>query len=1365
MLYQGSETSGLGYAVNHSPLDDRFPNSWAGSRSRQDNRLDCLSGRLNMAVDPEKLVDSVRGQDGSSLEDLEDNPAHLSLRAVQPVDVKVRDLVVRIDTTPPIFQSSPRLLWNRIRCKTDSPIKSVLHGVSADMPQGSLTAIIGGSGSGKTSLLNAISGRMNARRVKTSGSTTFNGSADINSIRSAYVMQQDVLIPTLTVRETLQYSADLRLPPPTTQAERQSVVEQVILELGLKECADTRIGNSAHKGCSGGEKRRTSIGVQMLANPSVLFCDEPTTGLDATSAFQIIRTLKRLAQVGRTVIISIHAPRSEIWGLFNRVVLLSRGTVLYSGPADASIDHFAQCGHHLPPFVNPAEYLIDLAAYDNRSEEAELTSSARVEALKDAWKAKATRVGVTEKLDLEVSPDRPGPASDVVPQRNVDFRRQFQVLTARTFKVTIRDPMGVAGSFFEAIGMSVITGWIFLRLDMSLAGIRSRQGSLYIASSLNGYLILLYETFRLTTDIQVFDRERIEGVVGVPSFLLSRRAARLLLEDLPVPTLFSIIFYFMVGYRLQPAEFFMFLALNILTQYTAVTYAAVCIGIARSFPGASLVANLSFTLQSIACGYFVQSNQIPVYVRWLKWITYSFYTFSALCTNEFIGPNGPLWGQFYGCPYSDDPADPRCKEYTGKFIINSLGFPSNWLWRPTLILFSFVVFFYIVAALILQFRKVDMDIAQAINKAGDLSAGKEKLVARPLEGARKVSIRLSKYELEIQKRSLGRRGFTSSRLSVLKPLSTEFHPGQLNVIMGPSGSGKTSLLCSLAKRLQSSFGTRYRVGGEMFYNGAVPSESVIRSVTSFVTQDDDALMPSLTVRESLQFAAGLRLPSWMSTEEKNRRAEDILLKMGLKDCANNLIGSDLIKGISGGEKRRVTIAIQILTDPKILLLDEPTSGLDAFTATSIIEVLQGLAAEGRTLILTIHQSRSDIFRHFHNILLLSRGGHPVYAGKGADMLSYFGQLGFPCPKTTNPADFVLDLITVDLQEKKREAVSRAKVQRLITHWAEMPVELSRQTSVIATPAELGSLRRQINSFGVILPLVLRRSLINLRRQPPLIVARTMQVVGMAIIILLFFAPLQNNYEAVQSRMGILQQFAAMYFVGMLQNIAIYPNERDVFYREQEDNCYSIEAFIVQYTILEVPFEILSSLVFGAFMAFAVGMQRTVKMFLIAAFNCFCIVNCGESLGIMFCTLFSHAGFSVNITSILLSIANILGGVMSLNIPVVIQALNNLSPIKYAVANLAGYSVAGHQFTCSDSQRLPNGHCPIETGEQALRLYNLDKNPEMNLMALGVCTIIYRLVAYGLLRVARSHGFWERVRVLFRKQGETKVKGESTGAAR
>ncbi|KAJ5141458.1 hypothetical protein N7526_002453 [Penicillium atrosanguineum] len=1292
-------------------------------------------------MDKDKIVEEINVQkDAGFHAALQDAVYNLSLHDVNPVNVQVRNLSLHLDTSPPIWESSPSQFWRRLRGqKIEGISKTVLDGVDANMPSGSLTAIIGSSGSGKTSLLNLMAGRMSLSRATVEGNTTFNKNADIQSIRSAYVMQEDILVPTLTVRETLRYSADLRLPPPTTQEERYAIVEQVILELGLKDCADTRIGTTAHKGCSGGEKRRTSIGVQLLANPSVLFCDEPTTGLDATSAFQIIRTLNRLARDGRTVIVSIHAPRSEIWSLFDNVILLAWGSPLYSGSVSDSVAHFEQCGHILPPFVNPAEFLIDLAAIDNRTETLEAASYVRVDNLRQAWQSRPFTE--TEEKQTPLAPVSVG--GEIGAMKKVSFRRQVRVLTSRTFKTTLRDPMGVAGSLLEAIGMAVINGWIFLQLDESLAGIRSREGSLYTASSLNGYLILLYETYRLTIDIRLFDRERNEGVVGVPAFLISRRIARFPLEDLPVPLLFSVIFYFMVGYRLDAAQFFIFFALTVLTHYIAVTFAAVSIGVSRNFPGASLVGNLSFTLQSFACGYFVQGNQIPVYVRWLKWCAYTFYIFGALCANEFIGPNGSELGQFYACPYSDNPLDPACKEYTGRYIMQSLGMPSNWIWRPIIVLVAFMLAHYFVAGLLLQYNRYAIDIAQARKSEGDPSAGKAKTAVRPAEDVRRVAISLDKYALEIRKKQLPWQRPLS--LQILHPITAEFLPGELNIIMGPSGSGKTSLLNSIARRLHDSVGTRYRLDGRMLYNGAVPSENVIRSVTSFVTQDDDALMPSLTVRESLRFAAGLRLPTWMSSEEKNRRAEEILYKMGLKECADNLIGSELIKGISGGEKRRVTIAIQILTDPRVLLLDEPTSGLDAFTAMSIIEVLKGLAAEGRTLIMTIHQSRSDLFTHFSQVLLLARGGYPVYAGDGQQMLPHFAALDHECPQTTNPADFVLDLITVDLQQEDREAITRERVQHLIANWSESTPVLGRTASRIATPAELGSLRRKMLPFVITFPIVLRRSFINFWRQPPLVMARSMQVLGIGIIMALFFAPLKNDYAAVQSRMGFVQEFAALYFVGMLQNIAIYPNERDVFYREEADNCYSAETFMLSYTAIEIPFEIISSLVFGVLAAFADNMKRTVQMFLISAFNCFCIINCGESVGIMFCTLFSHVGFAVNITSVLLSISTILGGVMSLNVNDVLQGINYLSPIKYAIANLAHYSMEGQKFTCTSAERLANGQCPINTGEEVLALYNLNKNGAINIMALGVATIIYRFVAYALLKAMRSHHMMERWR--------------------
>ncbi|XXH01594.1 hypothetical protein Hte_007954 [Hypoxylon texense] len=1307
---------------------------------------------------------------------------HLSLDDVEAIDVQIRNLSVTVDTSPSIWDPAtyPDLFRQKLgKGHTGPTTKTLLHSVNASLKPGTLTAILGGSGSGKTTLLNTVAERVFSSRLSQTGTTTFNGQQGVHSVRHAYVMQQDILLPTLTVRETLRYSANLRLPPPTTEEERMRIVEEVILELGLKDCADTRIGNSQHRGCSGGEKRRVSIGVQLLANPSILFLDEPTTGLDATSAYQLVRTLKALANKGRTVITTIHQPRSEIWDLFDNLVILSKGSPVYSGSMKECIPWFTKLGFQLPPFVNPAEFLIDHAAVDNRTPELEEESTARVERLKAEWNEESQKMFIpsTSEKVVETTTQRKRPKIG----QHANFFRQLRVLTDRTLKVTYRDPMGMAGSIMEALLMAIITGYIFYNLSRDQSGIRSRQAALYISVALQGYLFLTFEIYRLTMDIPTFDRENSEGCVTALPFILSRRIARCFTEDIPVPFLYSVIYYFMAGFDRDVSKFFTFFSVLLLNHYIAVTLAMTSVAAVRHFPGASLIANLAYTLQSMACGYFIQSNTIPIYVRWTKYITYTYYAFGALCGNEFEG-------SFYDCPSPGGEADPACTPYTGRYIMDNLGFPRNWVARPIIAMLGFALLFFLTSWVGLAFLKVEMTIARARTSDTDLSAGKEKMAVKSIHEIRAIDVGLDEFSLALDKRSLTGKKLPTK--TILNPVTTTFQAGTLNIIMGPSGSGKTSLLNAMAQRLHSTIGTRYRPSGTLSFNGAVPSDSVVRSVVSYVCQDDDALLPSLTVRETLRFAAGLRLPAWMSKSEKHQRAEEVLVKMGLKDCADNLIGNELVKGISGGEKRRVSIAVQILTDPRVLLLDEPTSGLDAFTASSILEVLQGLTHEGRTLILTIHQARSDIFKHFGNVLLLARGGSPAYAGAAKDMLSYFSGLGYQCPQHTNPADFALDLITINLQEAQREAESREKVRRLIDSWAQVmagelqvPPRLSnineaeelnvktttentrksgdvgRLSSAIprrslnkpalATPAELGALVHKRASFITAFPLLLHRASINFRRQPPLVLARTMQVVGLAVVLTLFFAPLHNDYYSVQNRVGFVQEVGAFYFVGMLQNVAVYPAEREVFYREDDDAVYSVEAFLSTYTLLELPFEILACLVFGVLADFAVGFPRTAEMYFVYVFCCFGIVSCGESLGIMFNTVFNHTGFAVNVISILLSVAQIIAGLMSIDQPALFKIFNYINPLKYATAALAPFSLRGVRFTCDDSQRLPTGQCAIETGEQVLDLYKLNVDPVVHIGALAATVVVYRLVAWLLLRLARTR--WKSVVEKTRKQ--------------
>lgn len=268
--------------------------------------------------------------------------------------------------------------------------------------------------------------------------------------------------------------------------------------------------------------------------------------------------------------------------------------------------------------------------------------------------------------------------------------------------------------------------------------------------------------------------------------------------------------------------------------------------------------------------------------------------------------------------------------------MQNLAFPTNnWIWRPAGVVVGFSILWWVLAGLVLQSYKVNMDVA-TVRKPEKPDTAETMLKEDIPETSEivPVSIGLQNYSLEVQVKNILKKSTTKT---ILQNVSASFTPSHVNVIMGPSGSGKTSLLQSIACRLHGGTTSKYKSTGAITLNNAVPTRDVLASVTSFVTQDDDALMPSLTVRETLHFAAKLRLPASMSKQEKVRRAEEVLLKMGLKDCADRLIGSDLKKSTSGGERRRVSIAVQILTDPKVLLLDEVCTRLLLLNISKLIE--------------------------------------------------------------------------------------------------------------------------------------------------------------------------------------------------------------------------------------------------------------------------------------------------------------------------------------------------------------------------------------------------------------------------------------------
>lgn len=1254
----------------------------------------------------------------------------LSFVNIDPVSVRVRDLSISARLDNPLKRLNPFKRSSKNKNQDDlesSNIKTILQPTLFDLPSGSLMAIIGGSGSGKTTLLNVLADRSSSSTLFRQGDISFSGKS-LSHIRNAYVIQQDILSPDLTARETLRYATELRLPDSTSKNERLRLVEEVILELGLKDCADTIVGDSTHKGLSGGEKRRLSIGIQILSNPSLLFLDEPTTGLDAHSAFLLIKTLKQLTNRGRTIIISIHQPRSDIFFLFDYLCILSQGQTVYSYKVDKVLEYFGELGYTVPENVNPADYLIDITAVDIRTTSAEVESSQRLGQFVAHWRNFEKTI-TWDNVEMENGISTSSTKS-VKTVTKAPFMRELVVLTRRTFLLSIRDSMTLLSMVFEAVFMGCICGWVFYKPSHDLAGIRSMTGAAYSANSLQGYLMLLFEVYRLTSvDIKLYDRERSDKCISILGFLLSRRIAKLFTEDIIVPLFYSLTTYFMFGFVYNAKNFFIYFATVLLVHQTSMTGAMFSVSLSRNFANASLFSNLNYTLQSMACGYFVNAKTMPVYVRWTKYIAYVWYGFGALISNQFTGFTGD-------CPYSDES---QCSAYQGSYIIKNLGFWENWITVPICVILCWALGFYVVAGIIFKINKVDVALSKQVKSATPEKRQDEELqqdhqLVETNADHMNIDVNLSSLCLGVKVRT----GRSTKEKIILDHITATFKAGKVNAIMGPSGSGKSSLLNLISGRLSSDLINRYSSSGEIFFNNFIVTTKMVNSICSYVSQDDDHLLSTLSVRETLSVAADLRLGQ-LTKVEKAEIVEEIINKLGLKSCANTLIGSEFIKGISGGEKRRVSIAIQLLNNPKILLLDEPTSGLDSFTASSILEILQKLASEGKTIILTIHQPRSDLFQKFGQVLFLAKGGKVGYNGEQINMMEYFAKLGYPCPMLTNSADHVLDLISVNNQSVQKEKVTKERVEHLLTSWShEMRVDLSQDTRVITEsefPKVFGGFIREPANFLVAFYACVKQLGITTLRNKDVFIARISQVAGMGVIIALYFAPLKNNYIGISNRLGLVQEITTLYFCGMLNNLSSYPDQRNYFYHEHDDRVYGILPFFLSYMVVEIPFEIISSLIFAAFMSPVTGMERTPEMFFAIAYVAFMTIFCGESLGIITNTIFHHAGFAVNVVSIVLSIGTFMAGVMSLQMDGVLKGINWISPLKYGVSILLNMAFAKHvKFTCDDGSRNVDGSCIFSNGEQVLEQYGLKAPYKKFLGVLLVVAIIYRFIAYVILRL-------------------------------
>lgn len=546
---------------------------------------------------------------------------------------------------PPAGKVFPMTIrWRNITCslsdKSSKSVRFLLNNVSGEAKPGRFLAIMGPSGSGKTTLLNVLAGQLTASpRLHLSGLLEVNGKPTSNkSYKIAYVRQEDLFFSQLTVRETLSLAAELQLPEICSVEERDEYVNNLLFKLGLVSCADSNVGDAKVRGISGGEKKRLSLACELIASPSVIFADEPTTGLDAFQAEKVVETLQQLASDGHTVICSIHQPRGSVYAKFDDIVLLTEGALVYAGPAhDEPLKHFSKFGYDCPAHVNPAEFLADLISIDYSSSESVYSSQKRIDALVESFTQQSSAILYASPLiKKELPKNNIKFSKKIIVKKKGGWSRQFWLLLRRAWMQAFRDGPTNKVRARMSIASAIIFGSVFWRMGRSQTSIQDRMGLLQV-TAINTAMAALTKTVGVfPKERAIVDRERAKGSYALGPYLLSK-----LIAEIPVgaafPLMFGAVLYPMA--RLHPtlSRFGKFCGI-----VTAESFAASAMGltVGAMVPTTEAAMALGPSLMTVFIvfgGYYVNADNTPIIFRWIPRVSLIRWAFQGLSINEFSG--------------------------------------------------------------------------------------------------------------------------------------------------------------------------------------------------------------------------------------------------------------------------------------------------------------------------------------------------------------------------------------------------------------------------------------------------------------------------------------------------------------------------------------------------------------------------------------------------------------------------------------------------------------------------------------------------------------------------------------------------------
>ncbi|CAA2938488.1 ABC transporter G family member 9 [Olea europaea subsp. europaea] len=573
------------------------------------------------------------------------------------------------------------------------------------------------------------------------------------------------------------------------------------------------------------------------------------------------------------------------------------------------------------------------------------------------------------------------------------------------------------------------------------------------------------------------------------------------------------------------------------------------------------------------------------------------------------------------------------------------------------------------------------------------------------------------YKIKIKQEGCLKNPKSEEKL-ILKGITGIVFPGEMLAMLGPSGSGKTTLLTALGGRLGG------HLGGSITYSGKPFSNSMKRN-TGFVTQDD-TLYPHLTVTETLVYTALLRLPNTITKQEKINHAEAVIFQLGLSRCRDSIIGGPFLRGVSGGERKRVSIGQEMLIDPSLLFLDEPTSGLDSTTAQRIVHTLWELANGGRTIVMTIHQPSSRLFYMFHKVLLLSEG-NPLYFGKGLGAMDYFSSIGFTPSIAMNPSDYLLDLANGVTTDDSREDQAATK-QTLVSAYKTKLLESVKSELEIESPLQEATDNKQFKRWSTSWWQqfsVLSRRGMKERRHEIFSIIKIVQVLVVSLLCGLLWW--QSDLSHIQDQVGLFFFYSGFWgFYPLFQAIFTFPQERMMLQKERSSGMYRLSSYFMALTLGDLPMELVLPTVFVTITYWMAGLKATAVNFFCALFVLLYSVLCSQGLGLAIGALVMNQKSATTLGSVIMLSFLLVSGYYVQHVPKFIGWIKYLSITNYTFKLLLNSQYKrGDTYPCGT-----NTTCLVEDFP-SVKPVGLG-GVAISLVALSIMLVVYRLIAYLVL---------------------------------